>query len=55
VAQCEGTSQKHDAIPPNKNEAAIHPHSGPAGVPAPDAVVPGGKASTPYIVLEPRT
>jgi mono/diheme cytochrome c family protein len=28
---------------------------GPAGVPAPDAVAPGGKASTPFIVLEPRT
>jgi mono/diheme cytochrome c family protein len=28
---------------------------GPAGVPAPSAVAPGGKASTPYIVLEPRS
>ncbi len=27
---------------------------GPAGVPAPAAVPPGGKVNTPYIVLEPR-
>jgi mono/diheme cytochrome c family protein len=28
---------------------------GPAGTPAPAAVAPGGKASTPYIVFEPRS